>query len=112
VKNSDLQKLRARDAWCWHCATESDLVPHHRANRGIGGSKVLDSLQNVILVCAEYNGAMESDANVAAQARDLGHKLSKFMSPTAPVFDEFSRKWYVLDEKGGKFETEPPTYLI
>jgi hypothetical protein len=78
----------------------------------MGGSKVLDSLQNVILVCSQYNGAMESDANVAAQARDLGHKLSKFMSPSAPVFDEFSRKWYVLDEKGGKFETEPPTYLI
>jgi len=55
---------------------------------------------------------MEADANVAAQARDLGHKLSKFMSPSAPVFDAFSRKWYVLDEKGGKFETEPPNYLI
>jgi hypothetical protein len=69
-------------------------------------------LQNVILVCAEYNGAMESDADVAMRARDLGHKLSKFMSPSAPVFDAFSHKWYVLDEKGGKFETEPPSYLI
>jgi hypothetical protein len=55
---------------------------------------------------------MESDANVAAQARDLGHKLSKFMSPSAPVFDKFSGKWYLLDEKGGKFVTEPPNYLI
>lgn len=78
----------------------------------MGGSKVLDGLQNVILVCSQYNGQMESDANIAAIARDLGHKLSKFMSPTAPVFDAFSRKWYVLDEKGGKFVTEPPTYLI
>jgi hypothetical protein len=34
------------------------------------------------------------------------------MSPSAPVFDKFSGKWYLLDEKGGKFETEPPNYLI
>ena len=78
----------------------------------MGSSKVLDTLQNVILVCAQYNGAMESDAAVANQARDLGHKLSKFASPTAPVFDNWAKRWYVLDEKGNKYETEPPSYLI
>ena len=112
MKNSDLQKLRNRDQWCWHCAREDNLVPHHRANRGAGGSKILDGLQNLILVCAEYNGAMESNAKVAALARDYGHKLSRYQSPTAPCFDVWSRKWYVLDEKGSKFETEPPSYLI
>ena len=78
----------------------------------MGSSKVLDTLQNVILVCAQYNGAMESDASVANEARDLGHKLSKFSSPTAPVFDNWAKRWYVLDEKGNKYETEPPSYLI
>ena len=39
----------------------------------MGSSKVLDTLQNVILVCSLYNGAMESDAAVANEARDLGH---------------------------------------
>ena len=78
----------------------------------MGSSKVLDTLQNVILVCAQYNGAMESDALVANEARDLGHKLSKFASPTAPVFDNWAKRWYVLDEKGNKYETEPPSYLI
>jgi hypothetical protein len=112
MKNSDIQKLRARDAYCWHCAKESDLVPHHRANRGFGGSRVLDTLQNVILVCSSYNQLMESDAEVANRARDLGHKLSKFASPTAPVFDNFTGRWYVLDEKGGKAVTDPPSYLI
>jgi hypothetical protein len=112
VKNSDLKKLRGRDSWCWHCGVESDLVPHHRANRGMGSSKVLDTLQNVILVCSQYNGLMESDASVANQARDLGHKLSKFASPTAPVFDNWGKRWYFLDEKGNKHETEPPSYLI
>lgn len=112
MKNSDLKKLRQRDTWCWHCGAESDLVPHHRANRGFGGSKVLDTLQNVILLCSAYNGAMESDAAIANQARDLGHKLSKFASPTAPVFDNWGKRWYFLDEKGNKHETEPPSYLI
>ena len=78
----------------------------------MGSSKVLDTLQNVILVCSLYNGAMESDASVANEARDLGHKLSKFASPTAPVFDNWAKRWYCLDEKGNKYETEPPSYLI
>ena len=112
MKNSDLKKLRERDQWCWHCGTESTLVPHHRANRGMGSSKVLDTLQNVIMVCSRYNGDMESDANVANQARDLGHKLSKFASPSAPLFDIVTRAWYVLDEKGNKNGSEPPSYLI
>lgn len=78
----------------------------------MGGSKIADNLQNVILVCSEYNGLMESDANVANQARDLGHKLSKFLAPSEPVFDNFSKRWYYLDTKGGKVQTEPPMYLI
>jgi hypothetical protein len=78
----------------------------------MGSYKALDTLQNVIMVCADYNGRMESDAAVAEYARDLGHKLSKFMSPTAAVFDNFSKKWFYLDDKGSKHETEPPSYLI
>jgi hypothetical protein len=112
VKAADIQKLRKRDSHCWHCGTTENLVPHHRANRGMGGSKVLDTLQNVILVCAQYNGLMESDANVANQARDNGHKLSKFLAPSEPCFDLAWRKWYYLDTKGEKHETEPPSYLI
>jgi hypothetical protein len=112
MNNSDLRKLRARDSWCWHCGTEQGLVPHHRANRGFGGSKALDTLQNVILVCSEFNGRMESDAAVAEWARDLGMKLSKFASPSAPVFDNWAKKWYQLDEKGNKVESDPPSFLL
>jgi hypothetical protein len=64
------------------------------------------------MVCSDFNGRMESDAATADWARDLGMKLSKFMSPAAPVFDNWAKRWYVLDEKGNKFETEPPSYLI
>lgn len=78
----------------------------------MGSYKALDTLQNVIMVCSQYNGLMESDADVANQARDNGHKLSKFASPSAPVFDNVLRKWFYLDEKGDKTVTEPPSYLI
>jgi hypothetical protein len=78
----------------------------------MGSYKALDTLQNCIMVCADYNGRMESDAAVASWARDLGHKLSKFASPSAPVFDNYAKRWYYLTDKGEKHETEPPSYLI
>lgn len=112
MNSREVQKLRERDKWCWHCGAETNLVPHHRANRGMGGSKVLDNLQNVILVCSEYNGLMESDAGVANEARDLGHKLSKYIAPSEPVYDNVLHKWYALDTKGGKRVTDPPAFLI
>ena len=108
MKASELKKLRERDKWCWHCGEVNDLVPHHRINRGMGGSKVLDNLQNIILVCAEYNGLMESDADVAKSARELGHKVSKFSNSSVPLFDNISQSWYLLDATGGKLVTEPP----
>jgi len=78
----------------------------------MGSYKALDTLQNVILVCSRYNDLMESDAEIANQARELGHKLSKFASPTSPVSDNALRKWFYLDERGGKAQTDPPSYLI
>lgn len=108
MKAAELRKLRERDKWCWHCGEVNDLVPHHRINRGMGGSKVLDNLQNIILVCAEYNGLMESDADVANSARELGHKVSKFSNSSVPLFDNISQSWYQLDVTGGKLVTDPP----
>lgn len=78
----------------------------------MGGSKIADNLQNVILVCADYNGRMESDANVAAEARDFGHKASKFSAPGHPILDYTRKVWFTLDKQGGKTEVEPPSYLI
>jgi hypothetical protein len=112
MKSAEVKKLRARDDWCWHCGATADLVPHHRANRGSGGSKVLDTLQNVILVCSRFNGEMESNAAVASWARDLGLKLSRYDAPNSPLFDNYAKRWYELDTKGNKHETEPPSYLI
>lgn len=98
------QALENRDWYCWHCGVMSDLVPHHRINRGSGGSKALDRLDNLILVCHKYNFEMEADAEVAKQARTLGHKLSRYETTQAPVFDFLRGIWYQLDAVGGKHE--------
>jgi hypothetical protein len=99
--------LNKRDSHCWHCGTNEDLVPHHRKNRKAGGSKLLNGYNNIIMVCAVYNGLMESDANIAQQARDLGHKLRSWDDLDAPCFDAFDNQWYKLDTKGNKTITNP-----
>jgi hypothetical protein len=45
---------------------------------------------------------------VAKSARLLGHKISKFSSPSELVFDNITQSWYQLDTTGGKQVAEPP----
>lgn len=90
-----------RDSHCWHCGREDDLVPHHRINRGMGGSKLLDTPENLMLVCGFYNGLMESDIEVQAQARELGHKLAPWEQTNRPVYDVLGG-WWVLNPSGSK----------
>lgn len=103
-----------REAWpyCPHCGEDTELQTHHRRNRGMGGSKQLDRFDNLIRVCAALNYAMESDANVAMQAKDMGWKLGQWQDFSNPVFDTQQVKWFNLFQDGRKEETEPPTYLI
>jgi 5-methylcytosine-specific restriction endonuclease McrA len=107
-----LDKLLKRDAHCWDCGATDDLVPHHRRNRQMGGSSKLDRLDNLMMVCAVYNGLMESDLVTANQAREFGHKLASWQLFSESVFDKNNRTWYVLDERGNKTETSPPMKLI
>ncbi len=104
--------VEKRDKYCWHCGTDTDLIPHHRANRGMGGRKSLDRIDNLMLVCSIYNGLMESDAAIAMQARDFGHKLQSWNLFSDPVFDQFDMSWWILSEDGSKIRTQAPTYLI
>lgn len=98
--------IHERDHACWHCGTEETLVIHHRRNRGQGGSKILDTLDNLILVCARYNSEMESVSSVAESARELGHKLSRFERRNPPAFDNSTGIWFTLTEAGEKLPTE------
>jgi hypothetical protein len=90
-----LSLVQARDQHCAHCGTTEDLVPHHRRNRGMGGSKLLDTPDNLMMVCAIYNGAMESDTRVANQARAWNHKLPVWEKQNLPVFDVAGGWWYL-----------------
>jgi hypothetical protein len=97
-----LTVLKARDPHCFHCGLEDDLVPHHRRNRGMGGSKLLDTLDNLMMVCAVYNGAMESDLKVANQARAWNHKLPIWEKQNLPVFDRAGGGWWFLLPDGSR----------
>ena len=109
MKPKQLKLLRLRDNHCWHCGAENDLVPHHRMNRGMGGRPSLDVLENIIMVCSQYNGEMESVAYVATQAKKWGHKLSSYEKFSKPVFDRADGLWFDLELDGTKKETTNAT---
>ncbi len=96
-----LKLVQGRYDHCWHCGLEDELVPHHRINRGMGGSKLLDTADNLMMVCARYNGDMESNAEVASAAKGWGHKLSVWESTEYPMFDCVGG-WWILLEDGSK----------
>lgn len=94
--------LENRDAYCWHCGEEQNLVIHHRKNRQMGGSKLLDHPTNLLLVCSYYNSMMESDSGVAEEARGWGHKLESWQEFSDPVYDRCDGEWYELLDDGTK----------
>lgn len=81
-------------------------------NRGSGGRPSLNRFDNLILVCALYNGQMEANAGVAEQARDFGHKLASWDDFSHPVFDQAELSWWILKPDGSKIRTDAPSYLI
>ena len=98
-----------RDLYCPHCAETEDLVPHHRKNRGAGGSKLPDRPSNILVVCSTYNMLMESDAKVAELARLWGHKLRRGDDPAlVPVFERMTSSWWLLDDEFRRVRTDSP----
>jgi len=96
----EFKKFQLRDKHCPHCgATGEMLVPHHRKNRGMGGSPKIAKLpSNILSVCAEINGLMESDSEWAEKARTYGWKLSSWQDPqVVPVYDAITTFWFRLD---------------
>jgi hypothetical protein len=93
----------ARDQRCYHCGSDTDLIPQHRINRGMGGSKARNKPSNIISFCALFNGLIESDPRAADMARRWGWKLNSWDSTTeTAVFDASSGKWFVLDDSYGR----------
>lgn len=93
------QKYLDRDKGCVHCGDTETAVPHHRANRGMGGSKLRDVPSNIVSMCSYMNGLMESNAVVALQAKRMGWKLESWEDPKkVPAFNITTRMWYTLDD--------------
>lgn len=96
------RKLEQRDPYCLHCGETAGLVIHHRKNRGMGGSKLIDIYENLIRVCSDYNSRMESEAHSAEEAREYGHKLASWQDFSEPVYDRCDGEWYQLNPDGTK----------
>ena len=92
------KKFLARDGGCWHCGDTTSVIPHHRVNRGMGGSKGRDEASNIIVMCSNVNGLMESDPIMAQMAREFGWKLESWQDPVSvPVWHVLNQRWYRLD---------------
>jgi hypothetical protein len=106
MNKKEFQKYLDRDTACPHCGTTGpELVPQHRANRGMGGSKVRDRPSNIIVICSFANGLMESSPHFAALAKSKGWKLLAHEDPLetpACLWDG----WHYLDDNFGRTQTD------
>ena len=88
-----------RDGGCAHCGAVDVAVPNHRINRGMGGSKLRNKPSNIVALCSEMNGLIESDAQQAARAKAYGWKLESWQQPEfEPVYYPLEGRWYYLDD--------------
>ena len=107
MNSKEFRKYLVRDQGrCWHCGkTGDDLVPQHRINRGMGGSKSskTNGASNILTFCSIANGQIESDSSSQAVAKRYGWKLSTFEDPSSVVvFDAYTGSWYLLDDQFGR----------
>jgi hypothetical protein len=64
----------------------------------MGGSKARDEASNIIVMCSNVNGLMESDPIMAQMAREFGWKLESWQDPiSVPVWHVLNQRWYILD---------------
>ena len=109
MTKKQFDKFLARDRHCFHCGLDDDtLVPQHRRNRGMGGSKRLSNASNIVVVCSQANGMFEASEQASRAAQKYGWKLRAGQeSLTTPVFDASQGIWYYLDDNYGKKEIPP-----
>lgn len=101
MNQRQFNRYLSRDNGCIHCGEVEAAVPHHRVNRGMGGSKLLDRPSNIIVLCSYINGLLESDAKWAERARTLGWKLPSWQGMDTPVWYMTLGRWVELDDKYG-----------
>jgi hypothetical protein len=67
---------------CCMCGRPAE-VANHRLNRGMGGRRSLNILENGCALCWACNDLIERDPDLAAKARELGVKLTDGQDPRA-----------------------------
>lgn len=97
-------KFLARDKACVHCGVyDATLIPQHRINRGMGGSKERNKASNIVVLCSAFNGLIEANAEAAALAMKHGIKLQSWQDPLAtPVWYAAESAWFLLDDLGNR----------
>lgn len=94
-----------RDGGCVHCGEMEAVAPHHRINRGMGGSKLLDKPSNILVMCSTMNTAMESSERYATMGRLYGWKMRPWEDPASVPFWHAGRNvWCEIDDKYGVTE--------
>jgi hypothetical protein len=69
----------------------------------MGGSKLRDGSENLIVLCSEMNGLIESDSRAAELAKKYGWKLESWEKPLEiPVHDLVSGVAYLLNNSFGR----------
>lgn len=102
MKSKDWQKLLDRDGGCVHCGEFVAVAPNHRINRGMGGSKLLDFPENLVVLCSSLNGLIESDSRWAAVALEFGWKLRSWDDArSAKFFNAILGEWVLPDGNWG-----------
>lgn len=97
------RRFLERDGGCVHCGEDETVSPHHRANRGMGGSKQRDVASNIVVICSAYNSAMESSGSAADKGREFGWKLRPWENPAeTPVYYATLGAWFLLDDDYNK----------
>ena len=91
---------------CVHCGTTEGLTIQHRANRGMGGSKLLDTASYLVVMCAEANQRLESSAAFADLGRTLGWKIRRSEDPESVPVRYASGDFYYLNDRGTRVLAE------
>ena len=69
----------------------------------MGGSKKRDGTANLVILCSQFNGLIESNTEAARMAKEYGWKLESWQDPLEiPVVDLCSGVAYLLDNDYGR----------
>lgn len=95
------RQVYERDGFmCVSCGRTDTLTLQHRVNRGMGGSKTRDGVQNLVTMCAIENQRLEANPDFAAVGVENGWKLRSWENPlNVPVFFAFDG-WFYLTADG------------